>query len=61
MRIKKTYEQWSKEVDQEIQRQVGLSADDLPDWPQRDWYEDGKSPKQAAKSAIARAKREYGL
>lgn len=27
-----TFEEYMKKVDQEIQRRVGLSADDLPDW-----------------------------
>ena len=60
MAQKKTYEQWSKDVNAHCQALCGLTADDLPDWPQRDMYDDGKSPKQAAKSAIARAKKDMG-
>jgi hypothetical protein len=53
---KKSYEDWFKLVDIEVQKKVGLSANDLPDWPSRDWYDEGKTPKGAASAAIKWAK-----
>ncbi len=47
-----TYAIWFAAVDAIVQRMIGLSAADLPDAPYRDWYEDGETPRQAAKAAI---------
>lgn len=52
---KKTFEQWFKEVDAEINRRVYLGADDLPDCPYRDWFEAGVTVKGAASRAVKRA------
>ena len=54
--MKKTYEEWFKEVNAEIIRQTGFSADDLPDYCYKDAYDDGKSPKSTAKAVIKNAK-----
>ena len=51
---KKTFEAWVNEVHKYLDL-VGLSIDDLPDCPYRDWYDDGTSPKAAAGRAIRRA------
>jgi hypothetical protein len=58
---KTTYDQWAREVDIHVNGLCSLSKDDLPDCPYHDWYTNGKSPKQAARSAVSRAKKEYGL
>ena len=47
-----TFEQWMSKVDAEVERAVGLSADDLADAPYYDMYEDGRTPKSAAMTAI---------
>lgn len=57
MAAKKTFEEWIKEVDREITRQVGMDTSDLSDCPYQDWYADGMTPKRAATKAI---KREMG-
>lgn len=49
---KKTFEEWFKEVDRAIAHECGMAALDLSDQPYQDWYEDGVTPKQAAKRAI---------
>ncbi len=61
MAQKKSYENWSKDLDQQVQALCGMSYQDLPDQPYHDWYDDGKSPKQAARTAVARAKRDMGF
>lgn len=50
--VHQTFEQWSVSVDFWINRELGLSKDDLPDCPYREWYEDRVSPRTAAKRAI---------
>ena len=52
---------WLKLVDTQIQRQVGLSRDDLPDWNYADAYAAGYSATKAAVMAIRAARREMGL
>jgi len=53
--MKKTFEQWMAEVNQQIENMYGLSSDDLPDCCYRDWYDDGLSTKSAARRAIKNA------
>jgi hypothetical protein len=53
--MKKTFEQWKREVDAAILALCGLTADDLPDYGYADAYEDGKSPKATARAAIKAA------
>lgn len=53
--MKKTFEQWMKEVDTNIKKGVGLCHLDLPDCPYADWYSDGVRPTTAAKRAIKRS------
>lgn len=52
---KKTFEEWFKEVDREVQSRVGLSVRDLEDCPYRDWYDNGKTVKGAATAALKNA------
>lgn len=49
--MRKTFDQWLKEVDAILVRTVGLSHLDLPDCCYRDWYEAGVTPKGAASRA----------
>lgn len=53
---KMTFEQWLNKVDAAVESRTGLSRDDLPDCPYRDWYDDGVSPSAAASRAIKAAK-----
>ena len=53
----KNYDEWKGRVDAFLRDKLaGLSSDDLPDCPYRDWYEDGVSPLSAATRAIRNAK-----
>jgi len=52
--MRKTFDQWMREVKAEISKS-GLHADDLPDVPYKDWYDDRVSVKSAAKRAIRNA------
>ena len=49
-----TFEEWMKEVNQEIlNRTMGaISYNDLDDWHYRDAYDDGVSPAEAAEEAL---------
>ena len=51
------FETWMIAVDTALANLCGgLSSSDLPDCCYADWFEDGMSPKAAAKKAIRRAK-----
>ena len=52
MAKKLSFEEWLRRVDEQIEAACYLSYQDLPDCPYRDWYEDGVSPRAAAKRAI---------
>ena len=45
-----------EQVDNALSQGIGLSSSDLPDCNYMEWYEDGVSPKQAAKRALKNAK-----
>ena len=49
---RRTYAEFRAEVDRFVWQLVGMSIDDLPDVPLRDWYDDGDGPKAAARRAI---------
>jgi len=51
----KTFEEWMKEVDHQISIATYMTSADLPDCCYRDWYDDGVTPKAAAKKAIRNA------
>lgn len=44
---------WLVLVDRRITRAVGVGLFDLADWPMRDAYEGGMSPREAALEALA--------
>ena len=50
--MRTTFEQWMKQVDEWVGRLCGMSAYDLADICYADLWEDGESPKQAARKAI---------
>ena len=50
------FDTWMKQVDAEIDARCGMTSGDLPDWMYRDAFEDGTSPKSAARQAISAAK-----
>jgi hypothetical protein len=50
-----TFEGWMGRVDHLLRRAIGLSADDLPDCPWRDWYEERVRPIRAANKALKAA------
>lgn len=49
----KTFDEWMRQVDQELNRICGLSSLDLADQPYYDWYEDGVKSGRAAARALA--------
>lgn len=49
---------WMADVNDEVEKLLGLSVYDLPDCCYRDWFEDGMSPSAAARKAIRYAKAE---
>lgn len=51
--MKRTFEEWMNQVDIYLDATVGLTHNDLADCCYRDWYDDGVSPKVAAKRALA--------
>jgi hypothetical protein len=55
---KKSFEVWLKELDEAVQAKCGMSYQDLPDGPFRDWYEEGKTPKSAAAKLVKMANEE---
>ncbi len=54
--MRKTFEQWKKEVDEELYDLCGLDSDGLPDWMYRTAYEYGWSPKRAARAVLRNAR-----
>ena len=49
------YGQWIDAVNDYLCDKVGVTTDDLPDCCYADWYDDGMSPRQAAREALALA------
>ncbi|MCI0579950.1 MAG: hypothetical protein L0332_24075 [Chloroflexi bacterium] len=43
---------WMRQVNAAVFARAFVSADDLPDQPYRDWYDDGLSPEEAAGAAL---------
>ena len=56
-----TYDQWKAHVDRYIMAEVGLHADDLPDYRYRDDYENVVKPATTARRVVKAAKKEFGL
>ena len=54
--MKMGFNAWMRDVDEAIVAYSGLSHDDLPDCPYRNWYELGVPPQVAAKKAIRAAR-----
>lgn len=52
---KLTYRQWMMEIDAKVEKQVGLSLDELPDWLSRDAYENGMTVTQGVAACIEQA------
>ena len=50
-----TFIDWLCKVNRAIEARYGLTTDDLPDCPYRDWFEDGMSPTTAARMALNNA------
>ncbi len=54
--MKKTFEQWKREVDEELYDLCGLDSDGLPDWQYKTAYEEKMSPKRAARAVLRNAR-----
>ena len=47
-----TFEQWKNEVNRHLINLSGVGCDDIEDWDYWNAYDDGMSPKVAAKKAL---------
>lgn len=47
------FDTWMRKVNGCVAERCGLSADDLPDKPYRDWYDSGMTPQDAAVEVIS--------
>lgn len=47
------FTKWMAAVDKKLLNAVGLTSMDLADMCYRDWHEDGMTPTEAARAAIA--------
>ena len=57
---KVNFNRWMWEIDALVSKALGgLGVYDLPDCPFYDWFDDGMTPKQAARKAIHIAKTEF--
>jgi hypothetical protein len=45
-----SYEEWVREIDKLLIAKIGLSSADGIDWPSRDCYDAGETPKEAIRS-----------
>lgn len=54
----RSFEDWKKLVDAELEKRCGMSSEDLPDVDYRGMYAVGDTPAVAARQAIANAKDE---
>lgn len=50
-----SYERWLQQIDTYLAMMVGVSHQDLPDQPYRDWYEDGIGAAEAAAALLEMA------
>ena len=46
---------WLRDVDNHVANMCGLGMNDLPDVCYADWFEDGMSPRAAARKAVRSA------
>lgn len=53
--MKGTFEKWMAAVDAAVGAKCGMSYQDLPDVPYRDWWEDGVPANTAAARAVRMA------
>jgi len=51
------FDRWRLLVDEYVKRMVGVSVDDLPDYPYRDAYEGDQSAVDVAQDILARTER----
>ena len=54
--MRRTFEEWIKEVEKEVETKHLLSIGDLPDFDFRLAYENNKTPKATASAVIRNAK-----
>lgn len=49
---KLSFQEWMRKVNICVAQRIGLSAEDLPDQPYRDWYDSGMTPQDAAEDVL---------
>lgn len=49
------YDAWIRKVDQCVYAIAGVSVHDLPDWPSRDAFDCGDTPREGARHALGDA------
>ena len=52
---KPTYQEWKKAINDYLWEEWGVTADDLPDCPYRNWYEEDVPATEAAMVAVRNA------
>lgn len=50
--MRKTFEEWKKEVEQHLLKKVGITSEFLPDVPYTEWYRNKMSSETAANKVI---------
>lgn len=58
--MRMTFEQWKREVDNALERRLGLISDDLPDWDYWTHYNEGFDPKEAVEFLLEEMSEELG-
>jgi len=46
------YADWMAEIDRLMVAEAGVTHNDLPDQPWRDWYDEGLEPEEAVENAL---------
>ena len=59
--MRKTFEEWMKDVDDALIGMCSMASDELPDCAYRDCYDGGYTAVRMAKKAYANAREEVGL
>ena len=53
-----TFKQWMKEVNHHLSISIGMTSEDIPDFPYRDMYEDEVSPEYVVEEVVSEIKRD---
>jgi hypothetical protein len=54
--MKKTFEEWKREVERKLMQKIGITSEFLPDVPYMQWYKEHMTPATAAAKVVKIAK-----